>query len=176
MTQAHTRDFSKKRLPVFFTIDGRRYDCFKALDLDQLTRFAALTKNLGDISKTLTSGDADDVEVVEVDADEAVESTSVAINKISGLMKIVMKKASFATFMTYLQPTEDEREDDDFEPIDYTQLLDVVKWLMEVYTGRPTKPSSDSSTGSESDDGGTSSTAGASPEELEPLSLTSETS
>lgn len=169
MTQAHTRDFSKKRLPVFFTIDGRRYDCFKALDLDQLTRFAGLTKNLGDISKALSPDDEDAVDV-------AAESTTAAIDKIAGLMKIVMKKASYATFMTYLRPTEDEREEEDFEPIDYVQLLDVVRWLMEVYTGRPTKPSSESSTGSETDDGGTSSTAGVSLEELEPVTSNPETS
>ena len=160
MTQPrpHTRDFSKRRPPVFFTIDDIRYNCFKALDLEQLAQFAGLTKGFSEIS----GGFAEDGEVNADKIDEAAESTTAAVDKIAGLMKIVMKKASYLVFISKLRPTEEEREAEDFEPVDYLQLLDIVRWLMEVYTGRPTKPSSNSSSGSESDDAGTSSTAGAS--------------
>lgn len=174
MTQPRpqTRDFSKKRPPVYFTIDGTRYDCFKALDLDQLTQFAGLTKSFSEIAQDISDDDVTSPERIE----ETAGSTSAAIDKIAGLMKIVMKKASYSVFISKLRPSEEERNADDFEPVDYTQLLDIVKWLMEVYTGRPSKPSSTSSDGSESADGGTSSTAGASLEELEPIDLSQATS
>lgn len=164
MTQPrpHTRDFSKKRAPVNFTIDGVRYDCFKALDLDQLARFAGLTSSFGEISRGF-SGEVDGSDVEHLE--EAANSTTVAVDKIADLMKIVMKKASYTIFISKLKPTPEAREADDFEPIDYHQLLDIVKWLMEVYTGRPTKSSSNSSSGSEIDDAGTDSTAGVSLEE-----------
>ena len=167
MTQPrpHTRDFSKKRAPVYFTIDDIRYDCFKALDLNQLAAFAGLTKNLGDITKDFENEEPESSDA----AQHAAERSTEAIDKIANLMKIVMKKASYLTFISRLRPSEEEREADDFEPIDHTQLLDIVRWLMEVYTGRPSKPSSTSSTGLETDDGGTSSTAGASLEELVPV-------
>jgi len=167
-----TRDFSKKRPPVDFTIDEIRYDCFKALDLNQLAEFANLTRNLGEISKGFEDGEPTSVE----NARDAAARSTEAIDRIANLMKIVMRKASYGAFIARLRPTDEEREDPDFEPIDYTQLLDIVKWLMEVYTDRPSKPSSTSSTGSETDDGGTSSTAGASLEELIPADLTQETS
>lgn len=167
MTQPrpHTRDFSKKRPPVYFTIDDIRYDCFKALDLNQLAEFANLTRNLSEISRDLDDENELDVETAR---DAATRSTE-AIDRVANLMKIVMKKASYVVFMTRLRPSEEDREEPDFEPIDYVQLLDIVRWLMEVYTGRPFKQSSTSSDGSETDDAGTSSTAGASLEELTPV-------
>lgn len=164
MTQPrpHTRDFSKKRPLVFFTIDDVRYDCFKALDLEQLAQFAGLTRSFSEIAGNFTENG----EVSADEVDEAAESTTAAVDKIAGLMKIVMKKASYSVFISKLRPTAEEREAEDFEPIDYLQLLDIVRWLMEVYTGRPTKPSSNSSSMLETDDAGTSSMAGASLEDL----------
>lgn len=167
MTQAHTRDFSRKRLPVFFTIDDVRYDCYKALDMGQLQQFARLASNLSSITEDLKDSD---------ETAQTAESASHAIDRISGLMKIVMKKASFAVFIAKFKPTDDEREADDFEPIDHTQLTDIIRWLLEVYTGRPTQPSSSSSTGSETDDGGTSSMGGPLLEDLDQVDLSLETS
>lgn len=148
---AITRDFSKKRPPVFFTIDDERYDCFKALDFEQLRRFVELSRSIGSLS----------VDAEESD-DSQIDAASSAIDRVCDVMKIVMKKKSYAVFVTKVRPTDDEREADDFEPVDPIQLMDIIKWLMETYTSRPTQPSSSSSTGSDNGDGGTSSTAGAS--------------
>lgn len=169
MTQAHarTRDFSKKRPPVYFTIDDVRYDCYKALDFDQLRRFAGMASNMSQLSADLKIKDDGD----EEDELAAVSAAQEAITQIGNLMKIVMKKTSYATFMEKFAPSDEDRERDDFEPIDHTQLLDIVKWLMEVYTDRPSRPSSNSSDSSSNGDGGASSTDGASPAEFAPTSL-----
>ena len=158
---AKTRDFSKKRPPVFFTIDETRYDCYKALDFDQLRRFAGMARGIGKLA-------ADAEENVEDQVDAATD----AIDRVADVMKIVMKKKSYATFNAKLRPSDEEREADDFEPIDPVQLMDIVKWLMEIYTNRPTQPSPSSATGSTIDDGGSSSAAGASPAAGEPTSST----
>lgn len=47
------------------------------------------------------------------------------------------------------------------EPVDLTQLMDVMMWLLEVYGLRPTQPSSDSSAGLPDGTSGTPSTDGA---------------
>lgn len=160
--QARTRDFSKKRTPVFFTIDGQRYDCFKALDFAQLRLFAALARGVSHLNAERSESEPGEV--------DEVEAATAAIDRILELMKIVMKKASYAIFASKLRPTDEEREADDFEPVDPYQLMDIVKWLMETYTNRPSQPSSSLSPGSISDDGGSSSTAGASPEAVTPAS------
>lgn len=50
------------------------------------------------------------------------------------------------------------RMGDKNDPISLTQIMDIMPWVMEQYGMRPTQPSSDSSSGSESQDGGTNST------------------
>jgi hypothetical protein len=150
LIQAHTRDFSKKRLPIFFTIDEDRFDCFKSLDLEQLRRFANLSREL-----RVTAHEDDDE---QAQAERAMDRAG----NIGSIMKIVLKRESYARFIARLQPDDDTRELDDFEPIDPHQLVDIIRWLMEIYTGRPIEPSSSSSAGSRIDDGGTSSTAGVS--------------
>lgn len=152
MGPAITRDFSKKRPPVFFTIDDYRYDCYKTLDFEQLRRFANLARGIGSLAETAEDGDGD--------VEDQVEAATNAIDRVCDVMKIVMKKKSYEPFVAKVRPTDVQREDDDFEPIDPNQLMDIVKWLMEVYTKRPTQPSSSSSTGSTSGGGGSSSTAG----------------
>lgn len=164
MTFARTRDFTKKRPPVRFTIDEVTYHCYKALDLDQLRRFANMASELARLKAEMDTNEEDTARA----AVSAVDSAQLAIDKISSLMKIVMKKVSYAEFVARLQPSDELRESDDFEPIDHKQLLDIVKWLMEIYTERPSQPSSNSSATSPTDDGGTSSTAGASDAEFAP--------
>ena len=156
MTQAHTRDFSRRRPPVYFTIDDVRFDCHRALDLEQLRRFANLAAGMGSLV-----ADAQDIEQATRSAEVAAD----AIDRILGVMKIVMKKSSYLPFAARVKPTDEDRERDDFEPVDHLQLTDIIKWLMGVYTNRPSQPSSNSPAGSASDDGGSSSTAGASPAE-----------
>ena len=36
-----SRDFTRKREPVWFTLDDKRYDCYPALPLEDLRAFAA---------------------------------------------------------------------------------------------------------------------------------------
>lgn len=59
-------------------------------------------------------------------------------------------------------------------PLGLPQVLDIIEWLIEEYTSRPTAPSATSSTGSQPEstevESGTSSTAGAQPAELIPSS------
>jgi hypothetical protein len=51
---------------------------------------------------------------------------------------------------------------DKTEPLETTQATEILYWLLEVYGLRPTQPSSDSSSGSETGGAGTPSTDGAS--------------
>lgn len=55
-------------------------------------------------------------------------------------------------------------------PLDLGQMLDILHWLIEEYSVRPTTPSVNSSTSSQTDSAGTSSTAGLSSEESTPSS------
>lgn len=162
MSQAHTRDFTQKRPPVHFTIAEERFNCYKALDMDQLRRFANMAREL-----RVDATDAND-------ADQAAVSME-KIGKIGDLMRIVLKKESATRFIAILNPDEEKRESDDFEPIDPFQLLDIVKWLMEIYTKRPTEPSSTSQPGSTNGETGTYSTAGALPTESSFVHLTPQT-
>lgn len=77
-----------------------------------------------------------------------------AVARVIDVLQVCMIGDSHAALVTKIKTDRDD-------PIDLEQLGEIVEWLVEVYTNRPTKPSSGSSTGSPSDDGGTSSTAGA---------------
>lgn len=86
------------------------------------------------------------------------------LERVTPILKLMMKKESFKRFMIRFKPVVDEDGavvDENWEPIDHEQLLEIIQWLTEQYTGRPTEPSSNSSGGSPSDDGTSPSTAGA---------------
>lgn len=63
------------------------------------------------------------------------------------------------------QRFEHKMRTDKIDPIDQEQALDMMLWVLEQYGVRPTQPSSGTSDSSPTDDGGTSSEVGASPEE-----------
>lgn len=130
-------------------MDDQKFNCYKALDMDQLRRFANMARELRTDNVT--------------GEDDQIAASVAKMDKIGDLMRIVLKKESATRFIELLNPTDEKREDDDFEPIDPFQLLDIVKWLLEIYTQRPTEPSSTSSGGSANGETGTSSTAGALP-------------
>ena len=70
-------------------------------------------------------------------------------------------------FNTVLQPEsavrfEAKMRSDKLDPIEHDQALDIMFWILEQYGLRPTQPSSVSSDGSPTDDGGTPSEAGVS--------------
>ncbi len=135
-----TRDFTRKRPLIEFTIDEDEFRCKKALDLTRLQNFMNRYR------------------------DSAGLKESEAVDAISSIMKLVLRRDSYVKFSERFTPSDDVDTDaEDFEPIDHTQVIDIIRWVMEQYTGRPTEPSPSSSAGSENGGAGTSSTVGASP-------------
>jgi hypothetical protein len=125
------KDFSKKRKPVFFVLDGptpdgERFDCYPALALPSLQEIALISGNMT--------------------ADNATES-------FEEFFSVVMQPDSATRMAAKLH--------DRANPLDPDQANEIMEWLMEVYGLRPSQPSSDSSAGSPTDDAGTPSGAGA---------------
>lgn len=147
--QVHRRDFTRKRLPIQFTIGEDVFKCHKALPLGKIQEVMTA---LGGREALTQLGEVDN-------ADRASE----VLTKIGGIMKIFMKPASYGRFLELLNPSDDELNQEDYEPLDQTQLTDIIRWLIELYTLRPTQPSPSSSIGLSDGTTGTSSTAGASP-------------
>lgn len=140
----HFKDFTKKRVPVRFKIDDDVFECVTALLPAALQEI--VTKFRGEeFTEALKSRDVDRV-----------------MKGISEIFEIFLLEDSYAVFTPRLS--------DPKNPIDIHQVIEIVEWIIEAYVSRPTEPSPNSSTGSELVDGGTSSTAGASPDESIPLS------
>jgi hypothetical protein len=140
-TQVVTRDFSKKRVRVKFTVDDEEFLCRKSLPLGKLQDFVSQVKN--------TTTDEQN-----------------ALERIDDLMRVILTKDSYHRFHDRFLPGDEvDVDDEDFEPIDHEQVLDIMRYIIEQFTKRPTKPSSSSSTGLVTDDGGSSSTVGAPPAE-----------
>lgn len=78
-----------------------------------------------------------------------------AVDHFVDFFNLVLVPESAAKF-------EDKMRNDRLDPIDQEQALDIMLWVLEQYGVRPTQPSSDSSDGSQTGDGGTPSEAGAS--------------
>lgn len=158
-----TRDFSKKREPIYFTVDGERFDCQKALPLE------AIAKVLGGLN-VLQSSTTDDEG--KVDATKLSE----IFDKITPIIKVLLKKASFKRFMERFKPELDDEgnilNEDDWEPIDHEQLTEIITWVVEVYTKGRSPSSAASSSGSKTDDDASSSTAGAPLATSTPVTLT----
>ena len=76
-----SRDFTKKREPVWFTIDPERYDCYAVLPLEDLQAFA----------ETIGT----DVSVANV------------IDKIKLVMKLVMEPESYDRFLVRMANRQD---------------------------------------------------------------------
>jgi hypothetical protein len=142
-TEVIFRDFTKKRKPVVFGIDGVMYRCIKALG----------TESLQDLMRTYRSGELQEA-LKTSDADRIMEF-------MRAMFKIFLLDESYEPFVLKLRDKED--------PVDIHQLLEIVRWVVEVYTNRPSEPSEISSTGSLDGDAGTSSEAGARLAELLPL-------
>jgi hypothetical protein len=133
------RDFSSRRKPVVFRIDGDLFHGVPDLPGEQMIDLAALAAKTDDMA-SLPPDELKDlfrqqIELVLVDADAA----------------------------RYL-----ERMKSKTEPISLEQTMELLPWLMEKYGMRPTEPSGDSSAGSPSPDGGTNATASGPPEALPP--------
>lgn len=163
-----TPDFTVKREPITFTIDG---DTFSAPALTApytLKRLAAVAGQLGDLSNLTDMG-----------------SVMEAIDALGQVMSLLMPGASGKLFKARLESegrdadSDDGRPEPDPAPIDLmTQAIPAFYYLMERKGLRPTVPFSPSPTGST--DGqtdtlsdGTSSTAGASPTDSGPAAADS---
>lgn len=128
-----SRDFSKPRDRVFFTIDGFEFDCAPAVPVDTLQE---MINEFGEVT---------------------ANNVAAALRKF---FKLVLTDPSYAEFDRRLGSKE--------QPIDVDQSKDAMEWILEVYGLRPTQPSPDSSVGSSTGGGGTSSTAGVSHETSDP--------
>lgn len=150
MVQPIFRDFTKKRPPIYFTIDEDRFDCHKALPIESLGRLIIGSRGM--------SG-----------TDEAVDPSQV-FDRIEPVVKVLLKKESYKRFMARFKPPLDDDgniiDEDDWEPIDHVQLMEAIKWAVEIYTKDHTQSPPDLSSGSLSGEPGSSSTAGVQPEEL----------
>lgn len=138
-----TKDFSRPRPKIEFTVDADVFECRKVLPLPQLQNLVALFRETG------------------------VDETN-ATARVGALMKLMLKKESYARFMQRFAPPDvdddaDDDESEEIEPIDVPQVVDIIKWVISQYAGdRPTTPSSTSSGGSSTEDDGGSSTVGVS--------------
>jgi hypothetical protein len=138
------KDFTKKRVPVKFQVDDDIFECVPGLSIFALQDVMKLWRG-SDLTQAIKDGDAN--KVIEV---------------LTGIFKVFMVTESFERFMPRLADTR--------QPIDTQQLLEIVSWIVEVYTKRPTEPSPDSSDTSPNGDGGTSSLAGVQLDLLTPSS------
>lgn len=143
LTMTEPRDFTLPMEPKVFRIDD---DLFKApaiISPIALKKLAGLHAQLGDGA------------AVAADIDRS-------LNLIGDMFTILLPGESGIRFR--------ERLLSETEPIDLTrQVLPILYWLLEEYGMRPTQPSSPSPSGStdgttDTPNGGTSSTDGASPE------------
>ena len=122
------------------------------------TKFKDFSKPRERVYFTVSGTEFDCIPAVPVDVlQEMVTETGevTAANLGTALrrfFKMTLTEESFAVM--------DRKLGDKVDPIDSEQASDIMHWLLEVYGMRPTQPSSDSSAGSKTVDGGTSSTAG----------------
>lgn len=132
---------------------------------DQQARFRDFTKKRSPIYFTVGDDRFDCVkalspkklqEFVAASRGTATDESNV-VDRVINAMKFIVVQAQFPRFVELL--------DDDEDPIDVEQLLDIIGWAVETYGVRPTVASSNSSTTLATDDAGTSSTAGALPAE-----------
>lgn len=149
---ANYRDFTKKRAPVGFTIGEQKFHCYRSLSPKRLQRAIRTFRE----TKAEVEGGID-----ESNAEEMV-------GRIVNVLEFFIKKESFTRFRDLVMAEDDEEgdEENDDNGVDLQQLLGIVQYLVEQQGLRPLEPSSDSSSTSANDDGGTSSTAGAQHAEL----------
>jgi hypothetical protein len=76
--------------------------------------------------------------------DEA-ESPEEQEEALLGFFDVVLVKTARPKMRELLDVEDDDDDDDDAVPVSMKQLTDIVRWLVEQYTGTPTQPSSDSS-------------------------------
>lgn len=147
------RDFTLKRQPFVFQIDGDVFRAPAKLSIGRIKKVANLAASMGEVT-------------VETDLGQLTET-------VSKIYRLLLPGVSGERFVARLQAEEDDNEsgEEPVEPIDLLgEALPVLMGILEHYGMRPTKPSQPSLDGlmaeltaTQSDD--TSSTDGASPDE-----------
>ncbi len=129
---AQIRDFTIKQKKLPFRIDDDVFEAYAILGLPLLQDLVAVTKQIGDMLKE---------------------------QKYDALFDLFDQLLYPESAKRFRERAESRGDD----AIDVKrQLMPILYFLLEEYGVRPTQPSSDSSTGSPSEPGGTSSTAGSS--------------
>jgi len=139
VTDARQKDFSKVRAPIFFTVGANTYHA----------RTTIAPKKLMTAKDMLGDPNLD------------------ALERVAKCFKLLLKPESYEILRPQIDPTpEEEEEDKDFgdDAVDLEQMMAIIVWMMEAYTGRPLTQSSDSPIGSEIAGTGTTSPDGASVE------------
>jgi hypothetical protein len=136
--EVHYRDFTKKRKPVRFKIDDDHFHCVEALLPDTLQELLSAVRTRAEDSET--------------------DRAAAVVAKLRDIFKLFLLDDSYEVFEARLGNPR--------KPIDIQQLLEIIQWIVEVYTKGRSTLSSDSSDSSVSVGVGTSSTAGALPVEL----------
>lgn len=144
---ANFRDFTKKRAEIYFFLNGEKFDCRKALTPKKLQAAMRSFKSIKAEFETITTAGLDE------------DNTPDLLAKIADVLVHFLKAESFERLQLVLN------EDEPDEPVDVQQLMEILQWVLEKITGRPTTPSSESTSSSPSDGTGTSSTVGAQLEE-----------
>jgi hypothetical protein len=152
-------DFTIKRAPHSFRIDDDVFEAPAMISPVTLRRLAGLYDKFNAAATGGASFDEDQI--------------GQQIELMAAVFKLLLPGASGARFADRLMA---DPEQSATPPIDLQhQALPALYYLLESYGLRPTVPSSDSPAGSTEEptsgpSGGTSSTAGASPEESQPSS------
>lgn len=133
------RDFSSKRKPVKFTIDGENFDGVRNLSADVLQMLAKAAEGI--------AGDEDDD---ELDVFKTLPEKIQALTETCNAVLVPESAERFAK----LAPTLDLQD----------QIIPLMMWLLEKYGLRPTEVSSESSQSSPNASDGTTSTGGSSTE------------
>lgn len=130
------RDFTRVHKPVRFKIDTDVFECVPALGVDGIQEIVQVFRG--------TQSDDDETAGTQIDKIAAM------IGRIREAFKLFLLPDSYTLFLHKLGDRKN--------PVDVKMLLDITQWIVEIYTKRPTEPSSNSLDSSPIDDGGTSST------------------
>jgi len=127
------RDFTRQRKRFGIRVQGEFYEARPALGLAGLQRVASFQEEM----KGKDAGG-----ILQVFAE---------------IFRVLLKKEAAERFMATVMDLDND------DPIDQEQLTEIVTYLVERHTGRPTQPPSDSSVPSDAAPSGTGSTDGAPP-------------
>jgi hypothetical protein len=158
------KDFSRplKLEPIRFKADGDTFEAIPELSAEMTMQAVELMNTMGVMTlEGMSVGDLDPATATPEDFERARSIASGAnkyIGQIMAMLDELLLPKSAERFA--------ERLKDKVNPITLLQAIEIWKYLVEQYTGRPTSPSSSSTNGH--DDGGTSSTVGVQREELTP--------